>query len=394
MRVCKLMVALGALGMSAALGACRGGGDDSSVVMSDSAGVRIVRNLEPAHDTVRVTAPEVRIGHDETQTESVFREVHDVAFTPGGGIVVVDGGNRVVLFDSAGRAPRLLGRTGQGPGEYRGVRWALVRGDTIALWDVVRRRMLFFREGGESIGEVAIADNREGRTILPFGDGWLDEGEMGQYQDTAPARGFILRRAADGAVRDTIIARYPIPEIGWQITDPKTGSGGMVNPPALGIAPAWSARSDAIVFASATQPRIHVHGRDGTLERIIELPYVSGPPTDAQRDAFINTLADRYGMSAESRARSRASTTFADSIPVITRVVLDDQGRIWAGGFAATAPFSFVGPTWDIIDVDGRITRRVEFPDGFVLHTVRGERALGVRTLESGVSTVEVYRVP
>ena len=139
MRRCRLAVALGVVG---ALGACSGGNDNGSVLTSDSAGVRIVRNLQPARDTLRTAAPEVRIGHDETQTESVFREVHDVAFTPGGGIVVVDGGNRVMLFDSAGRSPRLLGRSGQGPGEYRGVRWALVRGDTIALWDVESGREL------------------------------------------------------------------------------------------------------------------------------------------------------------------------------------------------------------------------------------------------------------
>ena len=374
-------------------GACGGDAATDGAVVTDSAGIRIVRNMQPARDTTRLATPAVRIGDDESKVESVFREVHDVAFTPGGGILVVDGGTRVVVFDSAGGTPRQVGRSGQGPGEYRGVRWALVRGDTIALWDVRKRRMLFFRETGESIGEVAMADNSEGRMIRPFGDGWLDEGETGQYQDTAAARGFILRRGPDGIVRDTVIPRYPIPEIGWQVTDPKTGEGSMVNPPALGVAPAWASDGERIVWTSTRQPRLQVFGRDGKLERIIELPGRAAPPTDADRDAFINTLADRYGMSADAAARSRLSTKFTDSVPVITRVVLDDDGAIWVAGFAPTEPFEFVAATWDVIDDDGRLVRRVEFPAGFKLHQVRGRRALGIRTLESGVSTVEVYRL-
>ena len=392
MRNGLIMIASGSVAL---LGACsEGAGRSDGVTRTDSAGVEVVRNLQPARDTVRLTTPEVRIGHDETQTESVFREVHDVAFAPGGGVIVVDGGKRVVLFDSAGRAPRVLGREGQGPGEYRGVRWALVRSDTIALWDVVARRLLFFRENGEALGQLAMADNREGRGLRPFGDGWLDEAEAGQYEDTAPARGFILRRGADGTVRDTILGPYAIPEIGWKVTDPKTGYGSMVNPPALAISPAWTVSKDAIVWASAKRPRIHVHDREGALKRIIEVPHHPGPPSDAQRDAFIATLADRYGMSAEAAARSRASTTFADTVPVITRVIVEGDGRMWAGGFAATEPFSFVGPIWDVLEPDGRVARRVEFPAGFVLHAVRGGRAVGARTLESGVPTVEVYRVP
>src|SRR5688500_20372612 len=61
----------------------------SNAVVSDSAGIVIVRNTRPARDTMRLTTPAVRIGDDETKTEAVFQEVHDVAFTSAGHIVVV-----------------------------------------------------------------------------------------------------------------------------------------------------------------------------------------------------------------------------------------------------------------------------------------------------------------
>ena len=374
--------------------ACEGAGRDAAFVIADSAGIPIVRNTRPARDTVRLDTPAVRIGHDETKTESIFREVHDVAFTRSGGIVVVDRGTRVVLFDSTGGSPRPLGRQGGGPGEYSAVRFALPLGDSIAIWDVSQRRLHFFRETGEVIGSLPMTDNREGRALLPIAGGWLDEAESGQYADTAPARGFILRRDAGGVVRDTVVRPYPIPEIGWQIVDAKTGNGAMVNPPALGISPAWTASAERLIWASATQPRIEIRSAAGALERIVELPYPAGGPTDVQRDAYVATLADRYGFSAADAERTRTTTRFADSVPVVTRVLIDDDGRIWSALFAATEPFSFVGPSWDVLDDEGRILRRVEFPAGFVLQSVRGHRALGVRTLESGVSTVEVYRLP
>jgi hypothetical protein len=374
--------------------ACDGVARDAAVVTTDSAGIALVRNTRPARDTVPITTPLVRIGHDEAKTESIFREVHHVAFTKGGSIVVIDAGARAVIFDAAGRSPRPLGRKGQGPGEYSALRWALTRGDTIVLWDVAQRRMHYFSESGASLGSLAIPDNREGRTIRPLTDGWLDEAESGQYEDTTPARGFILRRAADGRIRDTVVRPYPIPEIGWQILDPKTGNGAMVNPPALGIAPPWTSDGDRIVWASAREPRVHVRRADGEIERIIELPYVAGAPTDRHRDAFIGALRDRYVMSPEAALRSRTSTRFIDTLPTVTRVVLDDRDNIWLAGFAASEPFSFVASSWDVLDGEGRIVRQVEFPRGFMLHEVRDGRALGIRTLESGVSTVEVYQLP
>ena len=75
-------------------------------------------------------------------------------------------------------------------------------------------------------------------------------------------------------------------------------------------------------------------------------------------------------------------------------MLVDERDNIWAARFSATAPFSFVAPTWDVLDADGRITHHVEFPAGFILHQLKGRRALGIRTLDSGVSTVEVYLIP
>src|SRR5688500_16799521 len=74
--------------------ACDGMGRDEAVVMADSAGIALVRNRRPARDTVRLTAPVIRIGHDEAKTESIFRQVDDVAFTTAGSIVAIDGGAR------------------------------------------------------------------------------------------------------------------------------------------------------------------------------------------------------------------------------------------------------------------------------------------------------------
>ena len=386
------MIALA--GLLASVVACDSAAGGGAATVSDSAGIAIVRNTRPARDTVRLTTPEVRIGDDESKTESIFREVHDVAFTAGGSIAVVDRGTRVVLFDAAGNAPRLLGRQGQGPGEYSAVRFVIPLGDTIAVWDVGQRRMHFYSEAGEPVGSLPMTDNREGRTILPVAGGWLDEGESGQHQDTAPARGFILRRGADGAIRDTVVRPYPVPEIGWQILDAKTGNGAMINPPALGISPAWTSNRDRLVWASAAEPRLHLRTSTGALQRIVELPYPAVAPTEQHRDAYVTTLADRYGMKPDAAARMRTTTRFTDTLPAITRVLLDDRGQIWVAGFTPTEPFSFVGSAWDVLDDDGRLQRRVEFPSGFMLHQVKGRRALGIRTLESGVSTVEVYVLP
>ncbi len=216
-----------------ALAACTGGGvggEDPRVVRRDSAGVSIMENRLGAADTLELTRPLLAIGDNETVAQAVFQEVQSVAALRDGRIVVVDREPRIVLFDSTGAWVRDLARKGGGPGEYSVPTWVLVQGDTVVVWDVARRRLLRHTWDGTPLDDIVISTRAAGLPMRPLAGGWIDEGEIGQGPDTARAAAFLVRRGGDGSLLDTVLAPYPVAEIGWQI-DAATQTGQMVNPP-------------------------------------------------------------------------------------------------------------------------------------------------------------------
>lgn len=51
----------------------------------------------------------------------------------------------------------------------------------------------------------------------------------------------------------------------------------------------------------------------------------------------------------------------------------------------------YIGSGWNVIDVEQDVGMRVEFPTGFEVREIRGGRAYGISTLESGVHVVDVF---
>lgn len=58
------------------------------------------------------------------------------------------------IVDSTGRRLHAFGRSGDGPGEFRGPLQMQMRGDSLYIWDGRRMTMLYYTMEGKSIGEV------------------------------------------------------------------------------------------------------------------------------------------------------------------------------------------------------------------------------------------------
>lgn len=374
--------------------ACSGADSDAAFSTADSAGVTIARNTTVAGRIDSLPRPEVSIGSADAggAAEYSFEYVSDVERLPDSRVVVVDNrGARVAVFDSAGRWQRDLGRAGGGPGEYRtplSLHW---RGDTLLVWDMVQRRFAAWL-GDSLVGMVPLRIGRMPSRLALLADAVIVERETGQNRDPAPAQGRLERIAL--APGDTtprvILGPYAVPDYGWQITNEATGSGMMVNPPAFSARPRWTVDDDRLVFTSGAEPRIEIRDLDGVLQRVIVAAHAVRPVSDAERDAFFRGMQERFGMSEESVARARTSTTFAEMLPVYVNVVVDDADNVWAARHDP-ATFEGVGTTWDVFDADGRHVRTVVFGDRFALRRVKEGKAYGITTSADGVHTVDVY---
>ena len=380
----------------AVLGACSSSASDAGFNVSDSAGIRITRNASLAARIDSLEAPALRIGSADAggAAEYSFDYVSDVDALPDGRIVVVDNrGARVALFDTAGTWLRDLGRSGGGPGEYRtplSLHW---RGDTLLVWDMIQRR--FSAWLGDSLaGMVPLSIPRRPARLALTVDAMILERETGQQTDPAPAEGRIERieLASGDTTAQVLIGPYPVPEIGWTITDPATGTGMMVNPPTFSARPRWTVARDRLVWSSGSDARIEIRDPTGALRQVVHSARSARPVTEVERDAYFAGMQRRYGMSDADVARARAGATFAPSLPVYVGLVVDDDDNIWAA-LHDPATFEGTGTTWDVFDDSGRHVRTVVFNERFALQRVKNGRAYGITTSDDGVHTVDVYRL-
>ena len=380
----------------AVLPACSSSASDAGFTVSDSAGIRIARNASLPARVDSLPQPAVRIGSADAggAAEYSFDYVSDVDALPDGRIVVVDNrGARVALFDSAGTWLRDLGRSGGGPGEYRtplSLHW---RGDTLLVWDMIQRR--FSAWLGDSLaGMMPLAIPRRPSRLALTADAVILERETGQQTDPAPAQGRIERiaLASGDTTARVLVGPYPVPEYGWTISDPATGSGMMVNPPTFSARPRWTVAGNRLVWTSGADARIEIRDSTGALQQIIHGAHPVRPVTDAERDAYFTGMQRRFGMSDADVARSRTAATFAASLPVYVGVVVDDEAHIWAA-LHDPATFEGTGTTWAVFDPSGRHVRTVVFNERFALQRVRNGRAYGITTSNDGAHTVDVYRL-
>lgn len=112
-------------------------------------------------------------------------------------IVVADGGSRQLrMFTSEGRAVAAFGREGDGPGEFRRVRWVgRCGGPSIVVFDALRQRVTKWDARGDLIDGFNIESTDPGRPAYalscgPTGEfvvvGWFDV--LGYQLDEGPYR--------------------------------------------------------------------------------------------------------------------------------------------------------------------------------------------------------------
>lgn len=156
-------------------------GPDDAIVVIDSAGTEIVRNLRRP-DTITVEGPPtLRIGETDGAQEYTFGGIRDLDVLADGSVVVADRFGRIALFDRDGRWIRDVGSVNTiiGPYPVPEYGWDIVdsrtgrgqmvmppalsvyppwttTGDTILLADPVEPVIRFYREDGSLFRELRL----------------------------------------------------------------------------------------------------------------------------------------------------------------------------------------------------------------------------------------------
>jgi hypothetical protein len=374
----------------------------------DSAGIAIVDN-SPAPAALEVAVeslPAFTIGGGVGGADYDLNEIRGSVRLSDGRIVVADNlSGELRFFDSAGTFLLRGGRKGQGPGEFEQIigMWPL-DGDTVAVFDAATRRLSFFSPDGSFARQVDLAT---AGFVAPTGllsDGTIVGSGFSFNPDSMPAKGTrrrnvlpILLISPDGAHTDTMA-----PLEGMEIYTIEANFGGRTFPTPMqvqfGMNTTVAGWGDEIYIGDNARSEIRVHGRDGTLKRIIRSPYTPVSVTEADRTAQEEQNIERWqanplrGMPKDMMDQVEGwirEAIYADRFPAFETFLLDRIGNIWVQDYGPGKPqqYRVYSPT-------GEFVVRTALPADVRPLEIGRNYLLGIWKDGDGLEHVRLYRTP
>lgn len=278
-----------------------------------------------------------------------------------GGLVIVNGGSHELRFyDRSGRHLRSAGRQGQGPGEFQQIFSAQrIRGDSVAVWDNLQRRISLFaptgqrgRDLGPDLTGESVTVNSVTTPAMPSEVAFRDDGSFVVIPifPRWALTGLRINDEGYGVVRDDSVATDGV----WQAEHPVyvfDASGQLLSKsPVLGS-------TEYVVHEGTVQFRMFGQrlGIAGGGERFlvwtgqpgrvlslssngdtarVEMALPARALTPEVVEAEISRSAQFFAESSRDQMRRLfESVPPPDSLPRFSRLLLDDQERIWAAEY-------------------------------------------------------------
>lgn len=408
---------IAATALLASLAACGSGTDETALAAAtrDSAGVTIMEYPTEAWTsapTWQLSAePMATVGGDPNDAEL------DLS-SSGLGTLLSD--NRLVaattiqpaqiyLFAADGSSRTLIGRAGEGPGEYR-IITGLTRlgGDTIAIYDLASRKALLFSPEGDEVGRIQIPFTGDAATppqlVGRTADGtWIFRAfdQLNLPADDAPEQ--FRKQQAISTWRDGSETLDSLMSVAGPVSVRSTVDFGGQSIP-IGRPLAYGANSTQAISGNLiwTTPgdefALRAYDQSGARVRDIRIPMAARPVTEADREHF--KARQREGI---ERARSLGimppqildselakieQTPFAEVHPAIGQLTTDNVGRLWA-----TTGFPGVDSvlTYGVFATDGTLLGRVTVPEGIVLGASEDRVVVRREDAETGLVRLEVW---
>ena len=368
-----------ALAVVAAASCGPGERDVGTPVVYDSAGVSVVENPGPDRPLdVEVTPIADLTPPDSALTVVPWGVTTDEAT---GRIYVIDRPNdRVVVFDASGRYAGVLGRSGDGPGEFRNpVAGAVDPSGSLVVWDSRRRILSRWSSGGDYLGEE--------RPDLDYGDFGLAVGSdwFVAVTDTAVEmaikRQLVVHREGDATTLQEATEEMVLMELsGGSIPASKTFSPMIV----------WANRSDSIFFLSGPDYRID-KSVGGSLVLSFRRPVDPIEVTDEMAVRRIESgpgpyaaIMRRTGLEAEDIVTALG---YEERFSSVLSVTAAPGGRFWV----TRTLDGFTPHVVDVFDASGRYEGTFDAP-GAPIAFVSDSTFVALRSDEFGETTLSLQR--
>lgn len=308
---------------------------------------------------------------EKTMPEGVqFIGPADVAVGADGGVFVLDfSDNNLKIFDAHGTFLKVVGRKGQGPGEFNMPSELAVAGDRLAVWDMGNRRLALLTRAGEFIeSKDAAAFTARPRALgaLPSGDFLLETektyfNEPDRPQDCSidvlspdlKTKNTVHRQAVlrnkykrQGSATFNVIQPFAA-DVFWRVT------------PAGGIVVGFSEKYEFVVFTAG-----------GAEEFRFSHPYKPVKVTAEDEKGFFAGMSYTEGGTVRQGAPEHIvkHTVFPRFKPAFNGLFVDSEGNFLVHTHAENKQDEF--RYFDAFNAEGRFLARVRV-EGDVLLPVR-----------------------
>ncbi|GEM_PF-1980412 len=320
--------------------------------------------------------------------------------------VDVDGADRVYIadrqqmdvkvFSADGEYLRSIGRSGDGPGEFRQISHMLADNITLWVYDSILRRMSAFQ-----------AETGEFEGAIPIGGNLLEIDELASIY----VRG-IHKQPGHRFLIDAMSTVIPDPVTGWEAVENRSRFYEMNNSGDL-VEPSLFERTSSYHIMMVLGPRMTATPvdffpslltgvtADGRLivmwpeHFLLEIHSENGEPLHSiyypvERIAY-DPAASFDGADNELTNRARREVRFPDYKPVSRHLLIDDVNRIWVSVNSKPPEET---KWWVLDDQSGELIARFDLPRDEPIEVIKNSYVYTRQTDEdTGLQQVVRYRV-
>ena len=266
----------------------------------------------------------------------------------------------------------------------------MARGDTLFVPDMTNRRVNLYTSDGSDAGSFPI-ELEKGIPMVWRGTstGIVASQVRPLALPNLPATDSmdaIVLYGTDGMVTDTVF-KFP--------------SGGTLNlgggAPEINLyspESVWDITVDGrLVYGVNDEYRIRVYGQQGTLERVVSMPFELKTVGETDRRVVMEFLERAWtdaGVPPQALPQLRQIVHFGEFFPAFSSVLAGPRGSIWVQHVQPASELSEEeledynlieesgAPEWDVFDGEGRYLGTVTMPPKFAPRLIRGNQIFGV----------------
>ncbi|MFC2156633.1 6-bladed beta-propeller [Acidobacteriota bacterium] len=333
---------------------------------------------------------------DENMPEDTyFQNPMGVTSTPDGRLFVSDyNANHIKIFDSSGKFLDIIGREGQGPGEFNGPYRICYFGDELLVYELRARRFSIFKPDGTYLrnSQVDMLDGSPRKIqALPDGRIVMEKEKTYLWRETRPQE-CRLKLLSSELKTIKVLFEYDI----WRnryITKPQRTN----IPQPFYMDMVWEVMPDGRILVGLSENyEIFFFSPDKGRLSGFKHEYKPVEVTKKERDEWFGKMTYNFGNEIKQGAQPFVvkNTKFPKNKPAFHDIKVDAEGNILV--FTHTDGINYDYTFFDAFDPQGRFINRVEVKGDFHFqgNTIRlGEFFASIQNGFDDQFQIQLYKI-